>query len=95
MIDTQIETLFPLWRGSREIQSRPSAATLWRWAMRGVRGVKLDTVIIGGRRYTSHEAFARFTADLNPPLGTSPVSEDSKRAKEKALAAKRASTTFP
>ena len=26
-------------------------ATIWRWILRGVRGRKLDSVMIGGRRY--------------------------------------------
>ena len=34
--------------------------TVWRWAMKGARGVKLETMQIGGRRYTTQEAFQRF-----------------------------------
>jgi hypothetical protein len=36
------------------------ACTVWRWATRGVRGVKLETLLIGGIRYTSAEALQRF-----------------------------------
>lgn len=35
-------------------------ATAWRWILRGVRGRKLDSIRIGGRRYvlkTDFEAF--------------------------------------
>lgn len=39
--------------------------TAWRWALRGVRGVRLESTIIGGRRYTSREACERFLAQLN------------------------------
>ena len=39
---------------------RPSRASLERWVRRGVRGVKLQTVIICGRRYTSREGIDRF-----------------------------------
>ncbi len=35
-------------------------STLWRWHARGVRGVKLETVLVGGMRMTSEEALARF-----------------------------------
>jgi len=34
--------------------------TIWRWRQRGVRGIKLETFMIGGRRYTTDEAHRRF-----------------------------------
>lgn len=37
-----------------------SMPTAWRWSMKGARGVKLETMQIGGRRYTTQEAFQRF-----------------------------------
>lgn len=37
-------------------------STLWRWQLRGVRGVRLETILLGGIRHTSHEALERFTA---------------------------------
>jgi len=42
--------------------NQPHLATIWRWAQRGVRGIKLETVAIGGRRYVSPEAVERFIA---------------------------------
>lgn len=52
--------------------------TAWRWAKRGVRGVVLETVTIGGRRYTTREAYRRFAEgctkvsnDGNPHQGPS------------------------
>jgi hypothetical protein len=38
----------------------PHAATIHRWVKRGVRGIKLETVILGGLRFTSVEAVHRF-----------------------------------
>ena len=35
-------------------------STTWRWALKGARGVLLETFCVGGRRYTSEEAFSRF-----------------------------------
>jgi uncharacterized protein DUF1580 len=35
-------------------------STLHRWRLRGIRGIRLETCLIGGIRYTSHEALARF-----------------------------------
>ena len=37
-----------------------SRATLERWVRRGVRGVRLETVRIGNRRFTSEQAIRRF-----------------------------------
>ncbi len=34
--------------------------TVWRWAQRGIRGVRLETFHVGCRRYTSREAFTRW-----------------------------------
>lgn len=40
-------------------------STVWRWVLRGLRGHHLECVRIGGRRYTTREAFARFIAATN------------------------------
>ncbi|QDT74837.1 DUF1580 domain-containing protein [Lacipirellula limnantheis] len=41
-------------------QEGVSVPTPWRWSNRGVKGVVLETFSIGGRRYTTQEAFQRF-----------------------------------
>ena len=45
--------------------NRPSVASLWRWAIRGVRGVRLATIAIGGRRFVSRDAVNEFLEALN------------------------------
>lgn len=45
---------------TREFPGRPALRTIWRWMQRGVRGVKLESITIGGRRFTSREAGQRF-----------------------------------
>ena len=45
--------------------TRPARSTARRWAKEGIDGVVLETVRLGGRRYTSHEAVARFFERLN------------------------------
>jgi hypothetical protein len=52
---------------SKDVPGRPHTSTLIRWCRRGVRGVKLETVVVGGRRYTSIEAIQRFIAKLSDP----------------------------
>ena len=66
MIDIQSETLIPLkdvpgWC-QENIGNRVHLSTCHRWRIRGARGVKLETILAGGQRYTSHESLARFFA---------------------------------
>lgn len=75
MIDAQSEQLLTLTQAAKSLPGRPHVATLWRWRKRGIRGVTLETVVIGGRRYTSQEALQRFidattsVADGQQPSG--------------------------
>lgn len=39
---------------------RPAISTLWRWARKGVRGVRLDYIRVGRGIATSAEALQRF-----------------------------------
>ena len=43
---------------------RVHSNTLWRWARRGIRDVRLEVQRLGGRFYTSKEALERFTKAL-------------------------------
>ena len=39
---------------------RPHLSTVWRWCTRGARGIRLECRVLGGRRYTSPDAVARW-----------------------------------
>lgn len=56
----QDEHLLTVAEASHECPARPSIRTIWRWMQRGIRGIQLESLVIGGRRYTSREALARF-----------------------------------
>ncbi len=43
---------------------RPHTCTIWRWARKGCRGVKLEVRRLGGRFVTSMEALERFSKEL-------------------------------
>lgn len=43
---------------------RPHTATIWRWASKGINGIRLETARIGRRVITSAEALQRFTSAL-------------------------------
>ena len=52
--------LLPRLRAGRPV----SAATVWRWASHGLRGIRLETARIGGTTVTSPAALRRFFAAL-------------------------------
>lgn len=65
MIDHQDEQLIRLTKVPDHLPgtdqgNRVHPATIYRWVSRGIRGVRLETVRIGGGRYTSIEALHRF-----------------------------------
>ena len=67
-IDCELETIISFADARSAfpgIDRRLSLATLHRWRLTGVRGVRLQTVLIGGLRYTSREAIVRFIAAQN------------------------------
>ena len=47
------------------VPGRPHSCTPIRWGTIGVRGCRLETCLIGGRRYTSREALERFFASIS------------------------------
>lgn len=66
-IDIHSERLVPLGAvprlgliPARRRGSRLHVATVHRWALRGLRGVRLETVQVGAQRCTSVEALGRF-----------------------------------
>jgi hypothetical protein len=77
------ETTFPLAEVSKHVPPRRGGkklhqATAFRWAKVGVRGVRLETIRIGGSLCTSVEALQRFFERLSAtdemPSGNAPVS---------------------
>ena len=88
-IDVEAETLvhFPDARSAFPGDKRHSLASLHRWRLKGVRGVKLETVLICGLRYTSKEAIARFIAAQNADdVPASPVITPTQRRRQSEAA---------
>lgn len=66
MIDVKREELIPIRLVPRRLPPRPNGrpvhiSAVYRWVQRGVRGVRLDAIRIGGTTYTSEEALQRFS----------------------------------
>ena len=68
--------------------SRPNYSTWWRWSRRGCRGVTLETILIGGRRYTTAESVQRFCERVTAAANGEPVPVRTSR--QKAAAVRRA-----
>jgi len=53
------EQRLSLVQAARRVGVNPSTA--WRWALHGVRGVRLESFSIGAKRFTTSESLERFT----------------------------------
>ena len=65
MIDVANENTISLTEAAKQLPRRRAGkrthvATLYRWGIRGLNGVRLETIQIGGTRCTSVEALQRF-----------------------------------
>ena len=45
---------------AKALPGKISTSTIWRWATSGQRGIRLDSLRIGGRLYTSRRALQSF-----------------------------------
>ena len=59
--DLMTEELLAFAEATKVVPGHPHVSTLHRWRLRGIHGKKLETCLIGGRRYTSREALERFS----------------------------------
>ena len=69
--------------------SRPSYSTWWRWWRYGIRGVRLETVVLGGRRYTSAEAVQRFVSAMTAHANGEPTPMRTPRRRQREQARAR------
>lgn len=58
------EELLTLQQAAKLIPSKPDQSTVWRWAVRGVDGIFLDSVKFGRRIFTSQAAIEDFSRKL-------------------------------
>ncbi len=62
-----------------------NVTTCWRWAQRGVRGVRLETYNVGGRRYTTRPAVRRFIESTTATAKGEPLPVRTNRQREAAI----------
>lgn len=88
MIDHTNEELIPFETAGLHIPGRPDRSTCYRWWLKGVRGAKLETLLIGNKRYTSREAIDRFIADQNRGESPEPQLSTGQRRRQSEAARK-------
>ena len=69
------------------LPSRPHLSTCHRWRLRGVRGIRLQTLLIGGRRFVDRDDLNRFVeqlsaGDSSTQNSESPTAHSRRRQKE-------------
>lgn len=80
-IDPLNDELIPLSQAARCLPNKPGAATLWRWHRRGVNGVKLEIVRVGGRVFTTASAWRDFVTRMTSRRdSTAEVAESEERS---------------
>jgi hypothetical protein len=63
-----------------------NCCTVWRWAGRGVRSIRLETFSRGGRRFTTLSAFDRFCQRITVATqGEKLPASQSSRSREKQI----------
>ena len=83
--DLMTEDLRTLIEATKSLPHAPHVSTIHRWRLRGIRGIRLETVLIGGRRFTSREALARFAAATTAAANDSPPPIRSPAQRERAI----------
>ncbi len=67
-IDLFSETILSLREAAKAVPSidgrKPAYGCIWRWCHRGIRGIRLEHVKLGGKLATSKEALQRFFSKL-------------------------------
>lgn len=83
------ETLIPFQQARNEFPGRKRVgnATLHRWRLHGVRGCKLETLVVGGQRFTSREAICRFIEAQNQPHAEPSMTAAERQARSAAARA--------
>jgi hypothetical protein len=99
-IDLPSENLIPLRKAAEHRLLRAKTrggralnfSTIWRWAMHGVRGVKLETVRVGSTLCTSEQAIIRFIERLTAGPALAREAPLPSQIREQHAAAERALT---
>lgn len=90
MIDATNENLVALRDVPRCLPVRPNGRRLhvsavYRWTLRGIKGIVLESIRIGGTTYTSREAIQRFSERLAGPVRAQLPPTSASRVRQRQL----------
>jgi hypothetical protein len=85
MTDAWSKTHFSLLEAAKLLPRRPHISTLHRWRSRGVHGVKLATVKIGGRRMVEGGELDRFIEAVTAAADGQPLPVRTAKQRERAI----------
>jgi hypothetical protein len=85
-IDIEHERLLTIAEATRILPGRPHIATVWRWVNHGVGGQRLETIKVGWKRFTSHEALARFIERTTAAADRQPIPTRTAKQRERDIA---------
>ena len=81
------DDLVPLDQAAKLLPNRVHKSTIFRWQSRGVRGVRLETVRIGGRRYVSRDSLTRFALESTSAASGGIAKPMSRSARSRSIGA--------
>jgi hypothetical protein len=86
-IDIHTETIIPIAEAPKHFPGRPNVSSVYRWFGKGSRGARLETIVVGAKRFTSIEAIQRFIerTTANSPGASSPAPRPTTRQREAAI----------
>ena len=75
------EERLSLTEAARRLKVSPS--TVWRWTMRGVRGIKLETQVWGAKRSVTEAALEQFREDCTAAANGKSTATQSRTCKQR------------
>jgi hypothetical protein len=87
----EMEEIFSLTEAAKYVQRtfggrKPCLGTMARWCIKGLRGIRLESVKRGGERVTSKEAINRFFKRIAEPTVRQVNNDAVRRAEEYLIA---------
>jgi len=84
-IDIHSDSLLTISQAAKSLPMRPNVSTVWRWVLQGCGGIKLESILIGGRRLTSSEAIQRFADARTAQASGEPIPSRTPRQRQAAI----------
>lgn len=81
------ETFLTLQQAAKRLPGRRHISSVFRYAHKGVRGIRLETIVVGGRRYTSVEALDRFIIATTAAADGKPAPARTAKHRQRAVEA--------